>query len=184
MLAGTCGAITASSAISPSSAWAVWLNFPACVWIPAREIFGQADLLTELAPDHAACVAALPFVQSFSLVGKLAFRALFGANFAFFAALLAMAHLVIRSFARGHLFVKPLIRMLWWIALVITLFPVADLVLSNLVQGLLVRSGDLPVFLPDIAFDVTVFGVGLLLLKVAVAMRQAMRLHRDAELTI
>lgn len=163
---------------------AVWLAFPVNVWITVREILGQADLLGELAPDQAACVAAIPFVQNLSPAGKRAFWAYFTLSFAFYAALLAMAHGVVRSCARGVLFVTPLIRLLGWIALVVTLFPVADLLLSNFVQALLFGTGDLPVFLPDPAFDVTVLGVGLRLLTIALAMRQAMQLHRDAELTI
>lgn len=164
--------------------WGVWLTFPVYVWVVISDILGQAEMLAELAPDQAACVMALPTIRNFSLPGQIAFWSFVAVNFLFYAALLGMAHSVIRSCARGRLFVTPLVRMLWWIGLVITLFPVVELALSNLIQGLLFTTGDMPVFLPNLAFDVTVFGVGLLLLSVSVAMRQAMQLHRDAELTI
>ncbi len=164
--------------------WGVWLAFPVYLWIVVRDILGQARALTVLAPDQAACLAGLPLVTSFSLPGKLVFWAGFGLNFLLFALVLGLAHSVIRSCAQGRLFVAPLVRVLGWIALIITLFPVWDLGLSNLMAVALVATGDLPAFLPDLAFDVTVFGVGLLLLAIAAAMRQAMGLQRDAELTI
>ena len=164
--------------------WGVWVAFPVYLWIVVRDILGQAEDLSLLAPDQDACMAALPLVGNFSPTGKLVFWAGFSLNLVLFVILLGLAHSVIRSCARGQVFAQPLVRMLGWIALIITLFPVVDLALSNLTMRLLVATGDLPVFLPDLAFDVTVFGVGLLLLAVSVAMRQAMRLHRDAELTI
>jgi hypothetical protein len=37
---------------------------------------------------------------------------------------------------------------------------------------------------PDFALDLPVIGVGLLLITIAAAMRMAVQLHQDAELTI
>jgi hypothetical protein len=55
---------------------------------------------------------------------------------------------------------------------------------SDLFAWVVYASGDSAVFLPTYALDLPVVGVGLLLLAIAYAMRQAVALHRDAALTI
>ncbi len=164
--------------------WGLWVCFPFYAWVLARDVIHQASDMAALAPEQAACLQDRPQVTAFSSVGQVIFWTVFVLHLAFFAALLALAHRVIHGCATGRMFVLPLIRTLRTIGIITTLYPVADLVVSNLTMAAYVATGDLNAFLPDFAFDVTVFGVGLLLLTMAMAMRQAMALHRDAELTI
>jgi hypothetical protein len=103
---------------------------------------------------------------------------------ALFAVLLAMAHAVIHRCATGRVFVAGMIGTLHRIGLLIIAFPVIDLLLQNLTMWVYVRTGDVMTFSPEFALDVPVIGVGLLLITMAAAMRMAVQLHQDAELTI
>ena len=98
--------------------------------------------------------------------------------------LLALAHQVAHRCATGRVFMAAMIVSLRRIGMIIAAVPFIDLVLQNLSLWAYVQTGDLPYFSPGIALDVPVIGVGLLLVTMAAAMRRAVDLHSDAELTI
>jgi hypothetical protein len=164
--------------------WAVWVAYPLFVWQSVRDILQAKTNTLAVAPDLAGCLDNAPFVTSFSTPGQWAFWLAFAVQVAIFAGLLALAHRVIASCARGEMFVAPLVAALWRIGAVIAAFPLIDLGLSNLTGWILSRTGDTAAYVPDLAFDLPVFGVGLLMLALARAMREALGLHREAALTI
>jgi len=164
--------------------WLIWIGFPVFVWLIVDGIMSIPGQLAKMVPDQAACIAKLPQVMNFSLMGRTVFWSVFALELAFYAALLVMAHRVIHHCATGRLFMAGMIGTLRAIGMTIAVFPVLDLMLGNLAMAAYTANGDLPVFLPDFALDLPVMGIGLLLITMAAAMRTAVRLHRDAELTI
>jgi hypothetical protein len=164
--------------------WLIWAGFPLLIWAVIHGTLTAPDQLAAQLPDQAACIASLPNVRTLHLWSQLVFWGSFGVEFALYAVLLAHAHLVIHRCALGQVFVDPMIRVLRRVGLIIAAFPVLDLALGNLTNWVLYAAGDTAVFQPSFALDLPVLGVGLLLLAVAYAMRQAVALHRDATLTI
>lgn len=161
--------------------WGVWLVFPVFVVILVRETLVDP---VEAYPGLAACGAALPQVARFGLAGQVIFWSGFALHLIVFAALVALAHAVVRSCARGRMFVAPLVGHLRKIGWIVVCYPVLDLVLVNLSGVALEATGDMPGFSPTLALDLPTLGVGLLLLTMAIAMGQAMVLQQDADLTI
>lgn len=164
--------------------WLIWLGFPLLIWqVVAEARIGTAQL-EALYPDQRACLALLPQIDAFSGAGQALFWSLLALEFTVYAVLLGLAHRVIQRCASGRIFVSEMIGTLRAIGLIIAIWPVAELLLSNLVFFVLSRLGDMKSFAPSFALDLPVLGVGLLLLTIAAAMRQAVALREEAELTI
>lgn len=163
---------------------AIWVAFPLYVGFQVWQILTLPDRLAALDPAMKACLENLPMVQTFSPSGQVFYWTLFAIEISVYALLLVLAHRVLRRCAAGHLFFPDLVGALRTIAVIITAWPVVDLVLQNVLLGTLSALGDLPSFTPSLDLDVTVLGVGLLMLTVAAAMAEAVRLREDAELTI
>lgn len=161
--------------------WALWLFFPVYVVVLVREIL--ADPVAAY-PGLAECAGVIPQVAGFGLAGQAVFWSGFALHLVVFAALVALAHAVVRSCARGRMFVAPLVRHLRHIGWIVVCYPVLDLAVVNLSGMALEATGDLPGFAPTFALDLPTLGVGLLLLTMAMAMGQAMVLQQDADLTI
>ena len=162
----------------------IWLCFPVFIWTVVRQIMDGPAQLVALAPDQAACLQELPQVALFSAAGRLVFWTTFAIDIAVYAVLLALAHQIVYRCATGKVFVSSMIGSLRMIGTVIAIYPFADLLLQNLSLWAFVKSGDLPFFSPTFTLDVTVIGVGLLFVTMAMAMRMAVNMHADAELTI
>lgn len=164
--------------------WLIWAAFPVFVWRAVQDIRTAGQAVLAQAPELAGCLDDVPFVPNLSVAGQTAFWMTFAVLVVLLALVLALAHRVIASCARGAVFVGPLVTALWRIGAVIAAFPVIDLAMANALSAFLVRTGDAAAFVPNGAFDLPVFGVGLLLLALARAMREALELRRDADLTI
>ncbi len=164
--------------------WLIWLGFPVLIWVLVWQVLDVPAQLARLAPEQAACLAALPQVALFSQAGQWVFWGEFGVEMAVYVVLLFLAHRVIHHCATGQVFVDAMINTLRMIGIVILAFPVLVIGLQNLMEFMLVRTGDMPLYEPSFALDFPVMGVGLLLVTMAAAMRMAVALHRDAELTI
>ena len=164
--------------------WLIWAGFPFLVWTIVHGTLTAPDQLSAQLPDQAACIAALPTVNRLHTWSMAVFWGAFAIENVIYAVLLAHAHLVIHRCATGQVFVGGMITMLRRIGLIIALLPVLDLVLGNLTNWTMYATGDVAVFLPYFALDLPVLGVGLLMLAMAYAMRQAVALHSDAALTI
>lgn len=164
--------------------WLIWLGFPLLIWSLMQQVLDQPAQLARIAPEQAACLAGLPQVALFSTGGKVAFWAAFSIEMAIYAILLLMVHRVIRRCARGDVFVSAMIRSLRTIGIIIAVLPVIDWTLETATGWFYVQTGDMPFFEWSFALDVPVTAVGLLLVTMAAAMRMAVTLHRDAELTI
>jgi hypothetical protein len=164
--------------------WLIWAAFPIYVWLIVSEILGAAESLAEVAPENAACLAELPQLATFSAGSQTVFWGVFSVEMTVYAVLLALAHQVIHRCATGQVFVAPMIASLHRIGLIIALWPWVDLILVNVMAYAFMAFGDLPVFAGSFIPDLPVFGVGLLMITIAAAMRMAVRLHDDAQLTI
>ena len=162
----------------------IWLGFPLFIWSLVRQVQDGPEQLAALVPGQDLCLQELPQVARFSAAGKAAFWTTFGVEMVIYAVLLALAHQVVHRCAKGRVFVAPMISSLWRIVMIISAFPVIDLILQNLSLWAYAQTGDLPFFLPSFTLDVPVIGVGLLLMTMAMAMRMAVDMHSDAELTI
>lgn len=164
--------------------WLIWLAFPSFVWLTARRQLDAADTVAAMAPELRACLESLPQVSRFSPVGQGLFWSLFAVEFAVYALLLALAHLVVHRCATDRALVGEMIGTLRMIGAVIAGWAVGSLALANVVLCLLARTGDMPGYAPDLALDLPVLGIGLLMLTVAGAMAQAVAVREDADLTI
>ncbi|MEI6099782.1 MAG: hypothetical protein WCS20_16125 [Alphaproteobacteria bacterium] len=164
--------------------WLIWAGFPLLIWAMVDGTLSAPDLLAAQLPDQAACIANLPNATTLHPMSQAVFWGAFAVTTSVYAVLLAHAHLVIHRCAQGQVFVAPMIGILRRIGVIIATFPLLDLAMGNLFAWVVYASGDSAVFLPTYALDLPVVGVGLLLLAIAYAMRQAVALHRDAALTI
>jgi hypothetical protein len=164
--------------------WLIWLGFLVFIYALVRQVQNAPAELAALAPDQAACLAALPQLAQFSAAGQLVFWGSFAIEMAVMALLLFMAHQVVHRCAIGQVFVAAMITSLRRIGTVIAIFPVLDLALQNICAWAYVQTGDMIAFSGSYALDVTVMGMGLLLVTMAAAMRMAVDMHRDAALTI
>ncbi len=164
--------------------WLIWLAFPVLIWLLVSEVLAMPERLAKLAPDQIECLANLPQLANFSFSGRFAFWLGFGAEFLVYAVILGLAHLVIHRCAVGPVLFDDMNRVLHWVGIVIAGWSVAQVLLANLLGLALRASGDVPVFEPTFALDLPVLGVGLLIIALSVAMRHAVRLREDADLTI
>jgi hypothetical protein len=162
----------------------VWVAFPLYVGFQVWQVLTLPNKLANLDPKLAACMQQLPLVPHFSLGGKVVYWIAFTMEMSVYFALLLLAHRVLARAARGQIFIPELASTLKTIALIITLLPLFDLVLQNALLAILAGLGDMPFYSPSFDFDVTIFGVGLLMLTISSAMREAVRLREDADLTI
>lgn len=164
--------------------WLVWLAFPLMLWAVVRSISTVAPVPEGLSPEARACFEIAPQVAAFSPAGRRIVWAMLGIEVLFYAALLFLAHRVIHRCATGRVFMAEMIGALHTMGLMIVLWPPFDLLIGNLAVARLASLGDLWAYQPDFALDVPVMGVGILMLAIAVAMREAARLREDSELTI
>jgi hypothetical protein len=164
--------------------WLIWFGFFVLVWVLVRDVLDAPAELAALAPAQAACLEALPLVTRFSLAGRWVFWGGFAVTMAFYAVLLLMAHQVIYRCATGRVFVAPMITSLRRMGIVIAIWPLVDLLITNLSAWAYVKTGDMIAFSGSFALDVPVMGVGLLLVTMAAAMKMAVKMHQDASLTI
>jgi hypothetical protein len=164
--------------------WLIWLGFPVLVWTIVQGILAAPAQLAAQLPDQADCIAALPNVATLGPLAGWAFWGGFAVEMAAYALVLGLAHSVIHRCAMGRIFVDGMIRTLKRIGAIIALFPVLDLILGNLTAWALYVGGDVAVYQASVALDLPVLAVGLLLVAMAYAMRQAVRLQQDAALTI
>lgn len=164
--------------------WLIWIAFPLVIWRLVAEIRAGAGGIEGLSQAQRACLDILPQISRFGPAGQSAFWALFGFEFAVYALLLGLAHWVVHRCATGRVLVAEMIGVLRAIGVVITVFPLVNLVLSNAALLIWVRTGDMPSYTPDLALDLPVLGFGLLMLTIAAAMRQAVALRQEADLTI
>jgi hypothetical protein len=164
--------------------WLIWLGYPVLIWLLVRSVLDAPAQLLALAPDQAACLDELPFLTTFSSMGQWVFWSAFGIEMGIYIVLSLMAHIVIHRCATGRVFVSEMILTLHRMGLLIVAIPVIELLLLNLAAWIYVRTGDAASFEANYALDVPVIGVGLLLVTIAAAMRMAVQLHQDAELTI
>lgn len=164
--------------------WLIWLGFLTLIWVLVRQVQDTPAQLAALAPEQAACLAALPQVALFSTAGQSVFWLGFTFTMFVYAVLLAMAHRVIRYCAAGQVFVAPMITSLKRIGIIIAAFPPIDLVVQNASAWAYVQTGDMVAFAGSLALDFPVIGMGLLMVTIAMAMRMAVQMHQDAALTI
>jgi len=162
----------------------IWLGFPLLIWMLIQSVVTSPEQLAAMAPEQAACLADIPQVVNFSRLGQAIFWGVVAVQMGIYAFLLALAHRVIHRCATGEVFVMPMIGSLRLIGTIIALFPVLDLALTNLSMAAYVATGDMLVFIANYALDLPVMGMGILMVVMAAAMRMAVQLHQDAELTI
>ncbi len=166
------------------SFWLIWPGYLVLIWLLVREVQSSPATLAALAPDQAACLAALPQPALFSPAGRAVFWGGFAVEMAIYAILLFMAHQVIHRCATSRIFVEEMITTLRRIGLMIAAFPLIDLLIQNVSAWAYVQTGDMIIFSGAYALNVPILGVGLLLVTMAAAMKMAVQLHQDAELTI
>lgn len=164
--------------------WLIWAAFPVLIWVVVRDALAAPATMVAMLPDQEACIAQLPNLHTISFWPRAVFWAGISAEFAFYAVLLALAHVVIHRCATGRIFVDGMIRILARIGLIISVWPLVDLAITNLANWALFAGGDVALFQPVLSLDLPVLAVGLLLVAIAHAMRMAVALQQDAELTI
>jgi len=163
--------------------WLVWLGLPFMIYMTVRTADGaQLDALFDAADQ--ACMEAAPTLGRMSAAGRSIWWTALIVQYSIYAVLLFLAHRMIHRFAGGRILVTETLGGLRGVALIITAYPFYDLVSRNLLTFGLATTGDLKAFLPDPGIDVTVLGVGLLILTLVAALRHAVTLQQDADLTI
>jgi Protein of unknown function (DUF2975) len=164
--------------------WLVWLAFPVLLWQTYLTVIDQSTLTDELPTGAEDCAALIPSVANFSAQGKASFVVYFVAQYVIYALLLWLAHTTIHRCAMGKVYVSDTLRTLGFLGVIVILWPVYELVTTNLLSYALTVTGDLKTYRPDFLFDVGPLGVGLLILAMRAVIGHAINIKQDNDLTI
>ena len=159
--------------------WLVWLCYPIVFF---RDL--QSGGFEQLGTPPEIC---RPWLLDYAALGPRDVALLWanrGAQFVVWGIGLGLGHWVIHRAARGRVLVAEIVWPVQALGLVLLIWPVAGLVLDNLVVWSIASTipgqDYAPIWLPD----TVAMGFGLFTLVIARVLRQAVELARETELTI
>ncbi|TYO65851.1 DUF2975 domain-containing protein [Bradyrhizobium hipponense] len=165
--------------------WAIWAALPVMVWLAYRaNTTASAAIAASLSPDQAPCAGIVANPLHMSLPGKLLFWTLFTLQLSFFAVLIGILHRMVHRFARGRIFVSETLQGVWWMAIILVIWPFVDVITSNAVAYALYEIGDVKFHLPTYNIDVGTIAGGVFLMALKFVIEQAILLQSENELTI
>jgi Protein of unknown function (DUF2975) len=149
--------------------WAIWAALPVVVWLAyLRSTTASASIAASLGPDP----------------GQLLFWTLFALQLSFFAVLIGILHRMVHRFARGRIFASETLQGVWWMGIILVIWPFIDLITSNAVAYALHEIGDVKFFLPSYNVDIGTIAGGMFLMALKFVIEHAILLQSENELTI
>jgi len=164
--------------------WVVWLALPVMIGLAAYSLLGQGEPFPGMTDEQARCLKTLPTIGTLSVVGQSIIWALFAFNVSIYFVLLAFLHGMVRRFAQERIFVAETLGSLWWMGVILIVWPFLETCASALSSYALKATGELSFSFYRFNLDVAPIAVGLFLLATEHVIRRAMTLKEDSDLTI
>lgn len=165
--------------------WAIWAAFPAVIYLAYRANTTAATAIAEsLKPEQAACASIVANPLHMSVRGQLLFWTLFAFQLSFYVVLIGILHRMVHRFAKGRIFVSETLQSVWWMGIILVVWPFVDIVTSNIAAYALHRIGDVKFFLPSYNLDVGTIAGGVFLMALKFVIEHAILLQSENELTI
>jgi hypothetical protein len=165
--------------------WMIWAAFPVVIWLAIRaNTTASASIAASLSPEQAKCAGIVSNPLDMSRQGQLLFWALFSFQLSFFAVLIGILHRMVYRFARGRIFVSETLQGVWWMGIILVIWPFIDLATSNAVAYALHEIGDIKFFLPSYNLDIGTIAGGVFLMALKFVIEHAILLQSENELTI
>lgn len=165
--------------------WAIWAALPVVVWLAYRaNTTASASIAASLSPENAKCAGLVANPLDMSPHGQSLFWALFALQLSFFAVLIGILHRMVHRFASGRIFVAETLQGVWWMGIILVIWPFVDLTSSNTVAYLLHEFGDIKFFLPSYNVDIGTIAGGVFLMALKFVIEHAILLQSENELTI
>jgi len=165
--------------------WAIWAALPVVVWLAyLRSTTASASIAASLGPDQVKCAGLVANPHEMSRPGQLLFWTLFALQLSFFAVLIGILHRMVHRFARGRIFASETLQGVWWMGIILVIWPFIDLITSNAVAYALHEIGDVKFFLPSYNVDIGTIAGGMFLMALKFVIEHAILLQSENELTI
>lgn len=165
--------------------WVIWAALPVMVWLAYRTTTtASASIAASLNPEQAKCAGIVTNPLDMSPQGQLLFWTLFGLQLSFFAVFIGILHRMVHRFARGRIFVSETLQGMWWMGIILVIWPFIDLITGNAVAYALHEMGDRKFFLPSYNVDIGTIAGGVFLMALKFVIEHAIVLQSENELTI
>ena len=165
--------------------WAIWAAFPLVIWLAFhRNTTASASIAASLSPEQAKCAGIVTNPLDMSRQGQMLFWMLFSFQLSFFAVLIGIFHRMVHRFAHGRIFVSETLQGVWWMGIILVIWPFVDLATSNAVAYALHEIGDIKFFLPSYNLDIGTIAGGVFLMALKFVIEHAILLQSENELTI
>ena len=165
--------------------WAIWAALPVVVWLAyLRSTTVSASIAASLGPDQVKCAGLVANPLEMSRPGQLLFWTLFALQLSFFAVLIGILHRMVHRFARGRIFASETLQGVWWMGIILVIWPFIDLITSNAVAYALHEIGDVKFLLPSYNVDIGTIAGGMFLMALKFVIEHAILLQSENELTI
>jgi len=156
----------------------LWVLFPITLCYGLYWVF-EFGYFTETGDECSAHP-----IKEFSLPGKVLASIYLGINIVLYALLLAFIHHLIRKFRQGEMFVESTLEIMKSIAFVLMAWPFIEITLYNLVAYSLNKIGDLKDWDPSFYLELVLLALGGVILALRLVIAYAIKLHKDAEMTV
>ena len=165
--------------------WAIWVAFAVFIWLAYRtNTTASVAIAASLNPEQAKCAGIVINPLNMSGRGQLLFWSLFAFQLSFYAVLIGILHRMVHRFACGRIFVSETLQGVWWMGIILVIWPFVDVITSNAVLYALHEIGDAKFFLPSYNIDVGTIAGGLFLMALKFVIEHAILLQTENELTI
>lgn len=165
--------------------WMIWAAFPVIVWLAYRHnTTASASIAASLSPEQAKCAGIVTNPLDMSPQGQMLFWTLFLFQLSFFAVFTGILHRMVHRFARGRIFVSETLQGMWWMGIILVIWPFIDLITGNAVAYALHEIGDIKFFLPSYNVDIGTIAGGVFLMALKFVIEHAILLQSENELTI
>jgi len=164
--------------------WIVWLTLPVMIGLSAYSLLDLGEPIPGMTDEQARCLKTLPTIGALSAVGQTIIWTLFAFSVSIYVVLLAFLHGMVRRFAQQRIFVAETLGSLWWMGVILIVWPFLETGAGALASYLLKATGEVQFSVFRFNLDVAPIAVGLFLLATEHVIRRAMTLKEDADLTI
>ncbi|MFB9262442.1 hypothetical protein ACFFWD_04545 [Bradyrhizobium erythrophlei] len=165
--------------------WVIWAAFPVTMWLAYRaNTTASVTIAESLNGEQAKCASIVVNPLTMSGPGKALFWTLFTFQLSFYPVLIGILHRMVHRFASGRIFVSETLQGVWWMGIILVVWPFVDTITTNAVAYTLHQIGDVKYFLPSYNVDVGTIAGGVFLMALKFVIEHAILLQSENELTI
>jgi hypothetical protein len=137
-----------------------------------------------MSPEQIKCFDSLPTIKNLSANGRTMFWAYFAFEYLIYFALFAILHRMVHRFATGEILVADTLKNLQLMGIILVIWPVLQLLASNLLNYVWYKTGDMPAWDASYTIDLAPIAVGVFLIAVKSVLEHAIALKAENDLTI